>query len=160
LSYSKKTGLSGEFLFKSSSEADAIASSRTGSGGTMGGAGAGGGGRGGAGAVEEGIDAGVAGRATGALFLWHAAEVITASANIPTAIRLIVGSYSDCLNYLDQSGFSLLPALVSWRTSLPSRAMVKTCVLPDRVEVNTRWRPLGAKAGLSLLPSPNVSCRG
>ena len=122
------------------------------------GAGTGDGGLGGGGAVDEGIDAGVAGRATGALFLWHAAEVITASANIPTAIRLIVGSYSGCLNYWTNR-FSLLPVFVSWRTSLPSRAMVKTCVLPDRVEVKTRWRPLGAKAGLSLLPSPNVNCR-
>jgi len=59
------------------------------------GAGTGDGGLGGGGAVDEGIDVWVAGRATGALFLWHAAEVITASANIPTAIRLIVGSYSD-----------------------------------------------------------------
>ena len=123
------------------------------------GAGTGDGGLGGDGAVDEGIDAGVAGRATGGFFPWHAADAITASANIPTAIRLIVGSYSGCLNYLDQSGFSLLPVFVSWRTSLPSRAMVKTCVLPDRVEVKTRWRPLGAKAGLSLLPSPNVNCR-
>src|SRR5262245_32253811 len=61
--------------------------------------------------------------------------------------------------YLDQSGFSLFPALVSWRTSLPSRAIVNTCVLPDRVDVKTMWRPLGANAGLSLLPSLNVSCR-
>jgi len=58
------------------------------------GAGTGRGGLGGGGAVDEGIVCAVVGRATGALFLWHPAEVITASAKIPTAIRLIVGSYS------------------------------------------------------------------
>ena len=84
LSSSKNTGLSGEFLFRSSSDADEIASSRTGSGGTMVGSGdrltaA----RAAAAPCDEGSAAEVAGRATGGLFLWHAAAVITASANDP-----------------------------------------------------------------------------
>src|SRR5437879_6812322 len=43
--------------------------------------------------------------------------------------------------------------------SLPSRAIVKICVLPARVEENARCRPLGDQLGLSLLPSPNVNWR-
>src|SRR5262245_46124828 len=54
LSYSKKTGLSGEFLFRSSSDAAAMASSRTGSGGTEVGSATGGGGGGGRDAGVEG----------------------------------------------------------------------------------------------------------
>ena len=45
------------------------------------------------------------------------------------------------------------------RRPLPSRPIVKICVLPARVDVNARCRPLGANAGLSLVPSPNVICR-
>src|SRR6266487_2131354 len=66
LSYSKKTGLSGEFLFRSSSDADVIASSRTGSGGTTVGSFTGSGGDGGRAAVVE-VEGGGAGRRTGAL---------------------------------------------------------------------------------------------
>src|SRR5262249_38367490 len=69
LSYSKKTGLSGEFLFRSSSDADPMLSSRTGSGGTFAGNRSGSGGRGGGGAEEVGMGAVDGGRATGGLFL-------------------------------------------------------------------------------------------
>ena len=61
------------------------------------------------------------------------------------------------LLYLDQFGVQLLPTLVIFVSCLPSRAMVKTCALPARVETNARWRPFGANAGLSLLPSPLVN---
>jgi hypothetical protein len=43
--------------------------------------------------------------------------------------------------------------------SLPSRAIVKICVFPERVELNAICRPFGEKHGLSFVPSPNVSCR-
>src|SRR2546427_446134 len=74
LSRSKYTGFSGEFLFRSSSEADEIASSRTGSGGTTVGSATGSGGVGRReGAVVAVVVGGGAGRATGGAFLWHAA---------------------------------------------------------------------------------------
>src|SRR6266498_1972881 len=59
----------------------------------------------------------------------------------------------------DQSGCSLLPDLVNCLRSLPVRAIVKICFLPARVDVNAMWRPLGANAGLSFEPSPNVNWR-
>jgi hypothetical protein len=37
---------------------------------------------------------------------------------------------------LDQFGQSLLPDLVICLTFFPSRAMVKICFLPERVDVN------------------------
>src|SRR5437879_5163670 len=83
LSYSKKAGLSGEFRLRSSSEADVIASSRTGSGGTIVGSATGSGGAGGREALSAVVAAGAGGvgRATGGLFLWHA---VTPSAAITT----------------------------------------------------------------------------
>src|SRR5262245_50667513 len=71
LSYSKKTGFSGEFLLISSSDTDDTSSGRTGSGGTTVGSGTGCGGAGGrvvAFVVAGVVDGGV-GRRTGALFL-------------------------------------------------------------------------------------------
>src|SRR5688572_3741913 len=61
--------------------------------------------------------------------------------------------------YCDQDGEKLLPSVVICRASLPSRAMVKTCVRPFREVVNARWRPLGAKVGRSLDPAPDVIWR-
>src|SRR5438552_6013002 len=84
LSSSKYTGFSGELLFRSSSDADEIASSRTGSGGTTVGSATGSGGAGGrVGAAAVVVAGGGAGRATGGVFLWHAAAVVIAT----TAIR-------------------------------------------------------------------------
>src|SRR5436190_8292621 len=75
LSYSKKTGWSGELRFRSSSDAEAMRSSRAGSGGTTVGSAAGSGGAGGrcAGAVVAG--GGGIGRATGGVFLPHPANI-------------------------------------------------------------------------------------
>ena len=53
----------------------------------------------------------------------------------------------------------MLPDLVICFRFLPSLAIVKICDLPDRVDMNARWRPFGANAGLSFVPSPKVSCR-
>src|SRR4029453_13452240 len=61
------------------------------------------------------------------------------------------------ISYRDQSGCSFFPPLVICRRARPSRAIVNTCFLPERVDVNAMCRPLGAKAGLSFVPSPNVS---
>src|SRR5262249_35036173 len=63
------------------------------------------------------------------------------------------------LHYLDQFGCWLLPLRVIWRMSLPSRAIVKICDLPARVDMNARCRPLPDQVGLSLVPSPKVNCR-
>src|SRR3954467_7939747 len=88
LSSSKYTGFSGEFLFKSSSDADEIASSRTGSGGTATGSRTGSGGDGGrAGAVPGALAGGGGmGRARGGIFLWHAARVISATSASAVAV--------------------------------------------------------------------------
>src|SRR5207253_5253090 len=59
--------------------------------------------------------------------------------------------------YRDQFGYQLLPVRVICVSPLPSRAIVKICTFPARVEVKARCRPFGANAGLSLLPSPFVS---
>src|SRR6187455_2754105 len=67
LSYSKNAGLRGEFLFRSSSDADEIRSSRTGSGGTIVGSATGSGGAGGRDAEPDpaGVGGGGSGLATG-----------------------------------------------------------------------------------------------
>src|SRR5881296_2571252 len=90
LSNSKNTGLSGEFLFRSSSEAVAIASSRTGSGGTIVGSEIGGGGDGGRGAGVVVPVAVGAGRTTGGGFLWHATPPTSDATAITKTVRLIV----------------------------------------------------------------------
>src|SRR5262249_61389933 len=59
----------------------------------------------------------------------------------------------------DQFGYALAPVRVICRRSFPSRATVKICVLPARVELNAICRPFGEKHGLSFVPSPNVNCR-
>ena len=59
----------------------------------------------------------------------------------------------------DQFGYVLLPARVICRSPLPSRAIVKICILPSRDEMNAMCRPLGEKVGLSLVPRPSVSVR-
>src|SRR3954453_21671893 len=81
LSYSKNAGLSGEVLFRSSSDADEIRSSRTGSGGTMVGSAPGSGGAGGREAVldEEGGGGGGTGLATGGFFPPQALMISTLS---------------------------------------------------------------------------------
>src|SRR4029453_19103343 len=76
LSYKKNTGLIGELRLRSSSEADAILSSRTGSGGRTVGSGTGSGAAGGgaaAAAAPGPVGGGGAARATGGVFLPHAA---------------------------------------------------------------------------------------
>src|SRR6185436_20824198 len=82
MSYSKNTGLSGEFLLRSSSVADEIVSARTGSGGTMVGSRTGSGGAGGldpeASATSGG--GGGIGRATGGFFPPQAAASIANTA--------------------------------------------------------------------------------
>src|SRR5262245_18668160 len=79
LSSSKKTGFSGELRFKSSSDADAIASLGTGSGGTIVGSRTGVGGAGGRFAVVGSVvvGGGGVGRATGGAFLPHASVVVS-----------------------------------------------------------------------------------
>src|SRR3954453_18485725 len=62
LSYSKNAGLSGEFLFRSSNDADEIRSSRTGSGGTIVGSATGSGGAGGRDAAADPPGGGGGGR--------------------------------------------------------------------------------------------------
>src|SRR5687767_13495475 len=61
--------------------------------------------------------------------------------------------------YRDQFGNRLTPVQVTCRRSLPSRAIVKICSLPARLETNAMCRPFGANAGLSLLPIPSVTVR-
>jgi hypothetical protein len=78
--------LSGEFLFRSSIDADEIASSRTGSGGTTVGSATGSGGAGGRVGVVVAVGGG-AGRATGGAFLWHAAAVVIATTTIRTVVH-------------------------------------------------------------------------
>src|SRR5438067_5652193 len=92
LSSSKNTGWSGEFRFKSSSDADEIASSRTGSGGTMAGSVTGSGGAGGRPGVEGAVVAGGGGvgRATGGVFLPHAAAITLANASHSTIRRTVI----------------------------------------------------------------------
>src|SRR6185295_19349473 len=93
--YSKKTGLNGELRLRSSSDADAIASSRTGSGGTIVGSATGSGGAGGREPVVELAPGGGggSGRATGAGFLPHAATLITrSSSSAAPLVRVIVVS--------------------------------------------------------------------
>ena len=160
---------------------DATASSSTGSGDTGIGSLTGVGGAGGRVAVDAG-GGGVVGRATGGFLSEHApaASISTASARtgrfgrdlrIRIACPLIVAmlvdqslirqaswaAWSPC--YWDQFGAVLLPVLVSCLTSLPSRATLKICDRPARVDMNAMCRPFGAKAGLSFEPSPYVSCR-
>src|SRR5437764_6099968 len=82
LSRSKKTGRNGEFRFNSSRDADDIASSRTGSGGTIDGSGTatgGAGGRVGAVSLAEAVagGGGAVGRAIGAFLRPQAAAVST-----------------------------------------------------------------------------------
>src|SRR5438093_7123665 len=75
LSNSNITGFSSELRLRSSSDADAIVSSRTGSDGTMVGSLTGSGGDGGRPVGEDG--GGGIGRATGPGFLWQAATLIS-----------------------------------------------------------------------------------
>src|SRR3954471_7678343 len=91
LSSSKNTGFSGEFLFRSSSDADEIASSRTGSFGTAIGSETGTGGAGGRAGVEgvAGGGGGI-GRATGGVFLPHAAAPAQTTAHTITACRTVI----------------------------------------------------------------------
>src|SRR5262249_11728674 len=95
---SKKTGFSGEFLFRSSSEADEIASSRTGSGGTIVGSATGSGGAGGREDVpaEDVAGCGGAGRATGGGFFPHAVNAQATAHTITSCRTLIIESLPGC----------------------------------------------------------------
>src|SRR5262245_10453003 len=85
LSRSKKTGLSGELRFKSSSDADETASSRTGSGGTIAASRtASGGAVGLAGAVLADGGGGTVGLAIGGFFLQSAAVTTTVISSATT----------------------------------------------------------------------------
>src|SRR5262245_1696037 len=107
-SSSKITGFNGELRFKSSSDADEIRSSRTGSGGTMVGSLTGSGGAGGR--VLAAVFGGGGGAAltTGGCFLPHPAATIAARATmnvvLATAVRIITHSITCKPDYLDQSG--------------------------------------------------------
>src|SRR5438132_10109171 len=87
LSSSKNNGLSGELRFRSSSEADAMASSRAGSGGTTVGSATGCGGAGGRvpGAVV--VVGGGCGRAMGGFALWQASSVAVRTIRTKSAAR-------------------------------------------------------------------------
>src|SRR5206468_5157487 len=106
------------------------------------------------------------GLVTGGFFLPQAAAVISnAAVRINTSTRtkcFIVITRADDARlrgcpriYFDQSGWALFPTLVICFRSCPVREMVKICDLPDRVDMNARWRPFGAHDGLSFDPSPN-----
>src|SRR5580692_2415284 len=90
LSYSKNTGLSGELRLMSSSVADAMRSSRSGSGGTMVGSATGSGGAGGR-AADDGVEGAGAGggiaRATGGFFLPHAETATVNTTRTSSAAR-------------------------------------------------------------------------
>src|SRR5438128_10811756 len=100
LSNSKNNGLSGELRFRSSSEADAMASSRAGSGGTTVGSATGCGGAGGRvpGAVDV-VGGGGCGRAIGGFALWQATKsggvsrIRTESAASKAALRVCIVYY-------------------------------------------------------------------
>src|SRR5437867_9372243 len=95
LSYSKNTGFSGELRFKSSSDAEAMRSSFTGSGGTSVGSATGSGGAGGRAAATggAGLFGGGAGRAMGGFLPPHAAasdtSTITTKRALLLALRII-----------------------------------------------------------------------
>jgi len=61
--------------------------------------------------------------------------------------------------HFDQFGYVLAPARVICRSPLPSRAIVKMCILPSRDEMKAMCRPFGENVGLSLVPTPSVSVR-
>src|SRR5216684_319368 len=92
LSNSKNAGFSGELRFRSSSDVDEMASSRTGSGGTTMGSETGTGGAGGRGdtaaSVPESVGGG-AGRAIGGFLPPHAATA-TVNASTPTQAHLTI----------------------------------------------------------------------
>src|SRR5918993_3007305 len=115
---------------------------------------------------------GEVGFATGGFLPPHA-TVKTDAATIQTAVRAAafriisfapVGpalrrttTQACSVDQFDQLGWKLFPLRVNCLRSLPSRAIVKICTFPARVDENARWRPFGANAGLSLVPSPKVS---
>ena len=148
LSRAKNAGLSGEFRLRSSSDADAMASSEPARAARSVGSATGSGGAGGA-------------RWQRRSRRWrrgrrrpdHRRRVLAASdgrqqRQCSGGLRG-PGSPSRASSMLpshfDQSGYWLLPALVICRRFLPSRAIVKICDLPARVDMNARCRPLGAQ---------------
>ena len=56
-------------------------------------------------------------------------------------------------------GESIVAGPRDLRQSRAVAAIVNTCSLPARDEMNATWRPLGENAGLSLLPMPSVIAR-
>src|SRR5947199_2763655 len=98
LSSSKNNGLSGELRFRSSSEADAMASSRTGSGGTTVGSATGCGGAGGRVPGSVVVVGGGCGRAIGGFALWQAAYSGAVS-RIRTESAARKAAFSVCIVY-------------------------------------------------------------
>jgi len=109
---------------------------------------------------------GATGRATGGFFFAHAPAALM---RMRRAITLVIRRICMLISFLharpegraycgdcDQFGYRFMPSLVTCRRSSPLRLIVKICSLPARVDVNARWRPFGANAGLSLLPMPLV----
>ena len=115
---------------------------------------------GGGGVVTTGGGAAGGGAAaTGAFFLHPTANTTSKTLiKIVARLRLLNSVCPPVLNsYLPQIGISFLPWEVSGFTSVPSASMVKICILPLRLDENTRCRPSGAKFGFSLRPAPCVN---
>src|SRR5438128_1776972 len=96
--------------------------------------------------------------ATGAFFLHPAANTTSKTLIHIVALFRLLNSVLPIRNsYLPQIGISFLPWVVSCFTSVPSASMVKTCILPLRLDAKTRCRPSGPQFGFSLRPAPCVN---
>src|ERR1039458_8631954 len=125
----------------------------------MTGAAGGGGGGGGAGATGGG-----GGGGGGIFFLQPAANTIkrmvahTITIFREFSIKTSPPEFLLIVRYWPQTGVSLLPCVVSWRTCVPSASMVQIWCVPPRVDINTRCAPSGAQLGFSFRPSLCVNC--
>src|ERR1035437_7985771 len=68
------------------------------------------------------------------------------------------GDYRAVSRRGDQAPNRALPARVSWRVRPDSVSSTQSCFVPERVEVNSKWRPSGAHEGASLRPSLVRAC--
>ena len=92
---------------------------------------------GGGGAIVGGGGGGAA--ATGGFFLHPAAEITKTILIKIVALLFVLNSVLQFLNfYLPHIGISFLPWLVSCCKWVPSASMVKICILPLRLDANTR----------------------
>ena len=166
----KNAGLSGESLFRSSSERFPIGSSASdGATGCLSSTRSAGGG-GGGGGLRGRIGRRLSGRWRLGLRRWLALRA--PADDQPTLSRLRQlesillmrmctshGTNPKQEGLVGRPGSRLVVALAcDLSRPFPSRPIVKICLLPVRVEVNARCRPVGENAGLSFDPWPSVIC--